>query len=234
MHNGKLMHRDLKLDNYLVNPKNGYLQVTDFGTCTEITGKNETRYLGTIPYSSPELMKTGKHYERKVLKQLQKLEVNMANKGYNKETDLWAFGVSLYFMLPGKSPWHHKKNTKISCSDVESTTPNGASFKKIDLQWFAVLCGSDYDKAALSPFSDNVKNLIDLLLRQNLRDRLTDLGKIRSHCWFTEHDFDWDLLDTEKYQAPFTVKGGKLVENPAWARYHKYSRAWARKVKTTA
>ena len=69
------MHRDLKLENLLLDEL-GYLKIVDFGMC-KILRINEisTEYAGTPAYIAPELLK---------------------GEGHTYTADWWAVGVLMY------------------------------------------------------------------------------------------------------------------------------------------
>ena len=100
MHRENVIHRDLKLENVMVDIEpnaNGkpelVLKVTDFGFSKVLeTDKKETNKLGTTLYMAPELFK-GVEYDHKV--------------------DTWALGVMVYIMLSGKYPFTGKTRMQI-------------------------------------------------------------------------------------------------------------------------
>merc|ERR1712098_114537 len=93
MHANNIAHRDLKPNNIIINPKNGYPQLCDFGLAKKIENVIEYELTGTICYWSPELV-----YE----------------KEYGKEVDWWAFGVMLFQMLICRDPFGHPMDDKVT------------------------------------------------------------------------------------------------------------------------
>ena len=80
-----IVHRDLKLENVLVD-NDGYIKFTDFGLSK--IGKIESyTFCGTLNYLAPELIK---------------------HQPYDRMVDFWMLGCMLYEMLVGKSPFEHK------------------------------------------------------------------------------------------------------------------------------
>ena len=81
----KIVHRDIKLDNILID-LNNTVKICDFGVSKRISD-NELMidHCGTPGYISPEIYK---------------------NKGYEGfQCDIWSAGVTLYYMLSGTQPF---------------------------------------------------------------------------------------------------------------------------------
>lgn len=80
-----IVHRDLKLENVLVDNE-GYIKFTDFGLSK--IGKIESyTFCGTLNYLAPELIK---------------------HQPYDRMVDFWMLGCMLYEMLVGKAPFDHR------------------------------------------------------------------------------------------------------------------------------
>lgn len=83
-HSLGIMHRDIKLENILMN-ETGYIKICDFGYATEIKEFDPKRILGTLSYLAPECI-------------LQKIEDCT-------KIDVWSCGVVLFCMLCGFYPF---------------------------------------------------------------------------------------------------------------------------------
>lgn len=84
-HDNGVVYRDLKLDNILLT-LDGHIKVADYGLCKEDMwyGRTTGTFCGTPDFMAPEII-----LEQK----------------YGRAVDWWAFGVLIYQMLLGKSPF---------------------------------------------------------------------------------------------------------------------------------
>lgn len=84
MHQEGIAHRDIKLENVLVDEEFN-VKLIDFGFAVEPRGPMESTVVGTPNYISPEQL-TSKHYDP-------------------CKADVWALGVLLYFLVTGYFPF---------------------------------------------------------------------------------------------------------------------------------
>ena len=93
LHSKNILYRDLKLENIMLN-ENGYLTLIDFGSCKIIEEPKEleSSFIGSPDYISPEIIN---------------------GDGHNKLSDWWSFGVLLYELLHGATPFHDEKIERI-------------------------------------------------------------------------------------------------------------------------
>ena len=105
MHRQGICHRDLKLENLLLD-ENFNLKVSDFGFCTGIKTKNGDSVLttckGTPGYMAPEMMNIG-GFNYVTNQNSHKL---FNSNGYSGvQTDVFALGVILFSLLMGRPPF---------------------------------------------------------------------------------------------------------------------------------
>jgi serine/threonine protein kinase len=88
LHSQNIIHRDMKPENILIGSDDtAYL--LDFGVSSIISDRNRPAgMVGTMSFFSPELLASHSALEQ-----------------YGKESDVWAFGVTLYCLLFGKLPF---------------------------------------------------------------------------------------------------------------------------------
>ena len=105
LHNYGVSHRDLKLENILMNEPNDDtdLKLVDFGL-SKILGPNETSTdpFGTLSYVAPEVL---------------------LQKPYGKNVDLWSLGIIVYVLLSGMLPFDSDDNRETARQTIYDPVP---------------------------------------------------------------------------------------------------------------
>uniref|UniRef100_A0AAY4EKI1 Protein kinase C n=1 Tax=Denticeps clupeoides TaxID=299321 RepID=A0AAY4EKI1_9TELE len=161
--------RDLKLDNILLD-MDGHIKIADFGMCKEnMTGEARTStFCGTPDYIAPEIL---------------------LGQKYGSSVDWWSFGVLLYEMLIGQSPFHGRDEEEL----FQSIRTDDPCYPR----WLP-------------------KEARDILVKLFVREperRLGVRGNIRAHLFF--RDTDWNALEKRQVEPPFrpTVKSPSDCSN---------------------
>ncbi|CAD5112691.1 DgyrCDS1915 [Dimorphilus gyrociliatus] len=163
LHSKCIIYRDLKLDNVLID-KNGHIKIADFGMCKEeVRGDSKaTTFCGTPDYIAPEILKG---YQ------------------YNESVDWWSFGVLLYEMLLGQSPFHGEDEDAL----------------------FSSIC---HDEPIIPRYIQaDAASCIKGLLCKNPQNRLGMRGlesPIRGHRFYA--GIDWEKLQRLELKPPFVPK----------------------------
>lgn len=121
LHKLGFVYRDLKPENVLLDSK-GHVRLADFGLCKLLPDKSLTNTIcGTHTYAAPEMLSV---------------------RNYGISIDLWAFGVFVYHILRGRTPYEARdldqvianmNNRRIRFSS--STSPELVSMIKKLLDW---------------------------------------------------------------------------------------------------
>nr|XP_009489379.1 PREDICTED: protein kinase C delta type [Pelecanus crispus] len=152
--------RDLKLDNVMLD-KEGHIKIADFGMCKEnVVGENKaSTFCGTPDYIAPEI--------------LQGLR-------YTFSVDWWSFGVLLYEMLIGQSPFHGDDEDELFES-IRVDTPHYP-------RWI----------------TKESKDILEKLFERDPTRRLGVTGHIRDHPFFKT--INWMALEKREVDPPFRPK----------------------------
>ena len=180
LHDLGIAYRDLKPENILIG-EDGYIKLCDFGASVILRGtEKETDFAGSPEYASPEMIT----YE-----------------GHTFMTDWWSFGILLYEMLYGNTPFFNMDKSRMY--DLIST--GSISYPK-----FIQIEGEE--KPRNYKVSEDAKNLINKLLEKDPGQRLgrKGLAEIRKHPFFSGISFD----DLKKKKAKVHFKPTVDKEDP--------------------
>uniref|UniRef100_A0A3B4UT67 Protein kinase C n=1 Tax=Seriola dumerili TaxID=41447 RepID=A0A3B4UT67_SERDU len=149
--------KDLKLDNVLLDSE-GHIKIADFGMCKENMQEDlrTSTFCGTPDYIAPEIL---------------------LGQKYNSSVDWWSFGVLLYEMLIGQSPFHGRDEEELFQS-IRTDNP-------IYPRWL----------------TKDAKDILVKLFVREPEERLGVKGNIRQHSFFSSTD--WISLEQRQVAPPF-------------------------------
>ncbi|KAL5522416.1 hypothetical protein ACEPAG_8432 [Sanghuangporus baumii] len=109
LHDKGIVHSDIKSDNVLVS-SSGDALICDFGcsriiTASQSLAKPSSGLKGTPRYQAYELLTEGRF------------------KGYTKEADVWAFGMTVYELLARQRPYSHLSDSQVLLAIVRRELP---------------------------------------------------------------------------------------------------------------
>uniref|UniRef100_A0A8C5G3M6 Protein kinase C n=1 Tax=Gouania willdenowi TaxID=441366 RepID=A0A8C5G3M6_GOUWI len=160
LHSKGIIYRDLKLDNVMLD-KDGHVKIADFGMCKEnVFGTvRATTFCGTPDYIAPEIL---------------------LGQKYTFSVDWWSFGVLVYEMLIGQSPFQGDDEEELFES-IRTDVPHYP-------RWI----------------TKESKNMLERLFERDPTRRLGVVEDIRTQPFFKT--INWPMLEKRQIEPPFKPK----------------------------
>jgi len=99
MHSRNFIHRDIKVENVMLDSM-GHIKLVDFGlACEVLTEEEDLSPTGSLIYMAPEMIRD--------------------HKG-GRHTDWWALGVLSYELLTGRTPWSSLTDKKVIRKEIRT------------------------------------------------------------------------------------------------------------------
>ena len=181
LHFNKIIHRDLKLDNILVNFPTDHdkkslnmmscsIKIIDFGFATKLNGPLTYTALGTPTNMDPKI--------------LQHIKTGIPNTGYNETVDIWSLGTLCYEMVVG-----HMAFSGASMEELYQKVKNGTYSLPLTL-------------------SKELVSFINGMLQQDPKKRLT-ASQLLNHDFLLMLPSQFHPIDTKK--IPGTLEPGGII-----------------------
>uniref|UniRef100_T1PLI0 Protein kinase C n=1 Tax=Musca domestica TaxID=7370 RepID=T1PLI0_MUSDO len=173
LHTKGILYRDLKLDNVLLD-SDGHVKIADFGMCKLqiYLDKTADSFCGTPDYMAPEIIK---------------------GENYNQNVDWWSFGVLLYEMLIGQSPFSGCDEDELFWSICN------------EIPWFPVYISAEATSI--------LKGLLEKDHNKRIGNQYSPAGDVVEHIFF--RPIDWNLLEKRLIEPPFRPQ----VKHPLDTQY---------------
>ena len=181
LHFNKIIHRDLKLDNILINfasdydkkilnLKNCHVKLIDFGFAKVLNSNKTNTILGTAPNMDPQI--------------LEQITTGITGEGYDEKVDIWSLGTLCYEMIMGYSPFY------------------GANIQEL----YQKVKKGDY--ILPSNLSEEIVSFINSMLQQDKEQR-ADANQLMSDKFLVNDVSAFHACDVRSIKASY-IPGGML------------------------
>jgi serine/threonine-protein kinase ULK/ATG1 len=193
LHNMKILHRDIKLDNILINFKSNedFTNLNYFNSQIKIIDLGFARYLENDTLAE-SILGSPMYMDPQILKKMMKID-NNNSFGYDQKADIWSLGTICYEMLIGTPPYNaHTYNDLM---------------KKINY--------GDYKIPNNIKLSKEVISFINGMLQYNPNSRL-DINALANHDFIIKdcknfHPIDIKQIDPNKNEIVLNSRENKTI-----------------------
>ena len=171
MHQQGIVHRDIKLENILIDLNNN-IKICDFGIGRVLSSPEQPLFdqCGTPMYIAPEILLCSKE------------------KGYKGfPVDIWSSGIVLYILLSGTLPFSFK-NSSSSLSESNESNLSEDNNNNTELQYSII----NKEPKEIENISKEAEDLLKKILKKNPEKRIT-CEEILNHPWMK------GISDNNKY-----------------------------------
>lgn len=194
-HQHRVVHRDLKLDNTLLdNSSPPVIKICDFGFAkTWSEEANMHTLIGTPVYMSPELMNKATQ-----------------GKGYDgRSVDVWASGILLLVMLLGSFPFDHTEHPDPNTDEAHLEV----WLQQVSKRWSDV----PHMAEAVKKLSPEIKDLLNRIFVIDAKSRVT-IQQIKRHPWYkkplpAEYEEMWEKLKQKQEKLDAWYKAHPQGDN---------------------
>jgi len=181
LHLNRIIHRDLKLDNILVNfaseydkqtlnLKNCQVKIIDFGFATILNSDKTNTVLGTPPNMDPKI--------------LEQITTGIPTNGYTEKVDIWSLGTLCYEMIMGYSPFRATNMQEL--------------YQKVKKGNYILP----------SNLSEEIVSFINSMLQQDDEER-ADADELMNHKFLVNDVSTFHAVDVRSIEASY-IPGGML------------------------
>jgi serine/threonine protein kinase len=174
LHEKNLIYRDLKPENLLFG-QDGHIRFIDFGFAKRIVDRTYT-LCGTPEYLAPEVIR---------------------GEGSGFASDWWAYGVLLYEMLVGETPFMDENENRM----------------------YQLICNGEFSfPLGIDGLTQNIiKGLLEVDCSKRLGCATQGAEEIKAHPWF--EGIEWDKIYEHRYQPPLVPFVEDLTDTKNYAVY---------------